>query len=249
MAEASLLQSELAEEFRLAAEHVKSTLVSRLDPSQLLGLYALYKQATQGRCPPEKPRWYQLQEKQKWEAWSSLGDMEQSDAMSGYVRMVSELDPGWTSEQGQDRPSEGWVTVSCLSNTDEFIHDSDKTVFDWVKEGDVQRVRSAVLKEGVDVNAVDAEGMGLIHWAADRDNVDMLKMLVAELKADVNLQDQEGQTALHYAASCGHVSVVKYLVEQGADQTIADVYGMLPAHVASEEEMCHLFNPVKSSCQ
>lgn len=247
MAEASLLQSELAEEFRLAAEHVKSTLVSRLEPSQLLELYALYKQATQGKCPPDKPRWYQLQEKQKWEAWSKLGDMEQSDAMSGYVQMVSDLDPGWTAEPTQDRPSDGWVTVSCLSNTDEFIHDSDKTVFDWVKEGEVQRVRNFLQKGGIDVNAVDAEGMGLIHWAADRDNVDMLKMLVEELKADVNLQDQEGQTALHYAASCGHVAVIKFLLEQEADQTIADVYGMLPAHVASDEEMCHLLNPVTPS--
>ena len=42
------------------------------------------------------------------------------------------------------------------------------------------------------------QGMGLLHWACDRGNLNMVKLLVKR-GADVNIQDTDNQqTPLHY---------------------------------------------------
>ncbi len=39
--------------------------------------------------------------------------------------------------------------------------------------------------------------MGLVHWACDRGNLNMVKLLVKS-GTDVNIQDTDNQTPLHY---------------------------------------------------
>lgn len=238
----------LPETFERAAKHIK-TLVAKLDSNQLLELYAYYKQVKEGPCNIPRPRWYEMQAKQKWEAWYGLGEMDRETAMKRYIAVISELDPGWDTVCSDDCTGDsdvdhsgnrvGWVAVSCMSNTDEYIADNDKTIFDWVKEGNVDKVleHAQSLQGTKFVNNPDSEGMGLIHWAADRGNVKLLQCLVGDLKADVNLKDQEGQTALHYAASCGHVEIVRFLLDHGADPNLKDGDGMLPIDVASDREI------------
>ena len=237
MAEADVGSSKLLDTFEKAAEHLKS-IVGSVDTSQLLELYSYYKQATEGPCNIPKPSWYEMQAKQKWQAWQSLGDMSREDAMANYVRLISEIDPAWTNENSNyESGRTGWVSVSCLSNTDEYLDDKDKTIFDWVKEGNAEKVYEFARKSSNDSNVTDSEGMGLIHWAADRGNLDILKCLVKDLTANVDLKDGDGQTALHYAASCGHEDIVKFLLDNGADPSVSDTDGMLPVDVASSSEI------------
>lgn len=54
------------------------------------------------------------------------------------------------------------------------------------------------------LNEKDESGMGLIHWAADRGDVAVVRLLLAA-GVDVNLLDEDGQTGLHYASSCGKI--------------------------------------------
>jgi ankyrin repeat protein len=132
-----------------------------------------------------------------------------------------------------------------MSNTDEHLDDAEKTIFDWVKEGNAEKVREFARKSSLDdSNITDSEGMGLIHWAADRGNLAMLKCLVKDLMADVDMRDGDGQTALHYAASCGHADVVQFLLDNGADRSVTDVDGMLPIDVASGSEIVECLNKV-----
>lgn len=242
MAEADYGSSELLDTFEKAAEHLKSIL-GKLDTSQLLELYSYYKQATKGPCNIPKPSWYEMQAKQKWHAWQSLGKMSREDAMTNYIQLISEIDPEWTDVNsncegdGSRSGSSGWVAVSCLSNTDEYVDDKDKTIFDWVKEGNSEKVYEFAQKSSADSNIIDSEGMGLIHWAADRGNLATVKCLVKDLTADIDLKDRDGQTALHYAASCGHVEIVRFLLDNGADPSVADADGMLPVDVASGSEI------------
>lgn len=250
MAEADYDISELSDMFEKAANHLKS-IIGKLETKHLLELYGFYKQATEGPCNIPKPCWYELQAKQKWEAWQVLGDMTCEAAMKSYVQLISELDHGWrdahlSSEgSGDNGGKNGWVAVSCMSSTDEYLDDADKTIFDWVKEGNVEKVREFAQKSSLaDSNIVDSEGMGLIHWAADRGNLEMLKCLVNDLMVNVDLKDGDGQTALHYAASCGHADVVQFLLDNGADRNVTDIDGALPIDVASCSEIVESLNKV-----
>lgn len=82
---------------------------------------------------------------------------------------------------------------------------------------------------------VDDQGTTAIHEAAKKNHVDMLKVMI-EKGADVNVaQDQPadaGSTPLHVACSSGNVGVVKLLMASGADDTILNVKGESPAHLA-----------------
>lgn len=222
--------TDLEETFNRAANHLQS-LASQLDSGQLLGFYGLYKQATIGPCDTPRPNWYQTQAKHKWEAWKSLGDMSREVAMGSYIRAVGKLDLTW--EQSARTKSQTWVTVSKLPNTDTELRDIDKTLFDWVKDGNTEKVWEAIAKEPTCVNVADESGMLPIHWAADRGHVQILKCLI-EKGADINARDKEGQTALHYAASCGHIEVVKYLLSVDA-MLLEDNDGMTPKDVADQE--------------
>jgi uncharacterized protein len=57
----------------------------------------------------------------------------------------------------------------------------------------------------------DAHGYSLLHAAASYNHVDLLKVLVTELRVDVNLKDEDGETCLFVAET---LDVVKCLVEE-----------------------------------
>lgn len=232
--------SDLEETFNKAANHLQA-LVTKLDTGQLLGFYGLYKQATCGPCDTPAPSWYQMQAKHKWEAWKSLGDMSREVAMGSYIRAVGKLDPDWEKDNRSE--SKAWVVVSRLPNTDTELKDIDKTLFDWVKDGNEEKLRSFLSRNPMDINAKDEHGMFPIHWAADRGDVAIFKYLV-EAGSDVNALDTEGQTPLHYAASCGHKEIVKYLLSVNA-KFVKDDSGMSPKDVA-DETISSLFEAISN---
>lgn len=222
--------TELEETFSRAANHLQ-TMVSSLDSGQLLAFYGLFKQATVGVCDTAKPSWYQTQAKYKWEAWKALGDMTKEVAMQNYVSAITKLDPNW--EQDARVGSKSWNAVSSLLKTDVEISDAEKTLLDWVKDGNDKRVWEILSTEAKGLNVPDEDGMMPIHWAADRGSLPTIKCLI-EHGADVDAQDNDGQTALHYAASCGHAEVVKYLMSIGA-KLLQDNDGFSPKDIADQD--------------
>lgn len=64
-----------------------------IKPSDELKLkfYAYYKQATHGHNDTPKPRFYQLVEAYKWDAWHKLAHMSKEDAMTAYIEQLKQV--------------------------------------------------------------------------------------------------------------------------------------------------------------
>ncbi len=78
------------EQFIAAQEKIKS-LTERPGNQELLDLYALYKQATEGDNNTNEPGLFDVKEKFKWNQWNSKQGMTAEDAMREYVLLVDTL--------------------------------------------------------------------------------------------------------------------------------------------------------------
>ena len=82
---------ELKEQFEQAVAESKN-LSKRPGNDELLQLYSLYKQATDGDVntePPSNP--FDFVAKAKYEAWAGLKGKSSADAMREYVQTISKL--------------------------------------------------------------------------------------------------------------------------------------------------------------
>ena len=73
-----------------------------------------------------------------------------------------------------------------------------------------------LLKEGVDVNAAQGDGMTALHWAALNGDAELASMLLyagANVGAKTRLG---GYTPLHLAAQIGNASVIAPLIAAGS---------------------------------
>lgn len=82
---------------------------------------------------------------------------------------------------------------------------------------------------------LDDRGTSALHEAVRNNHVDMLKVML-DKGADVNLtQDapaDAGNTPLHIACIYGRAEAARLLMERGADDTLQNVAGETPAHLA-----------------
>jgi acyl-CoA-binding protein len=67
-------------------------LTTRPSNDQLLDLYGLYKQATEGDVAGSRPGMLDLKGRGKYDAWSKRKGTSKDDAMKGYVALVDKLE-------------------------------------------------------------------------------------------------------------------------------------------------------------
>jgi len=226
-------------EFEAACAYVRGA-AGRLDKADLLYLYARYKQATEGVCSTAKPAFYQLAEKSKWQAWTDLKSMGQDQAKLEYIERLDSLHTDWRHSQITDPTASSWVSVSCpQAPAEEELPEAEKTVWDRVKEGHADKLRPLLNAETLALT--DANGLTVLHWAADRGHLEAARLIISAGRSIINQQDEDGQSALHYAASCGHASLVRLLLSEGADPTILDTDGCTPGSVAADAEIKQIF--------
>lgn len=79
----------LKDDFAKAQKDIKT--LSSLDNENLLNLYSLYKQATQGDVSGKRPGMLDLKGRAKYDAWSKMEGMGQDEAMKKYVALVKKL--------------------------------------------------------------------------------------------------------------------------------------------------------------
>lgn len=232
-------EDELKETFKRATDFVTYNAFV-MNQDDLLYLYGRYKQALVGPCNEPMPGIFNFRNRSKWSSWNSLGNMAKEEAMQQYIDKINDLKPDWDASKPKEKDvSEkkhfGPVNSTCL-NTDPELAEESKTVFDYVKEGNLEKVKHLLNANGSIKSVVDDDGLSLLHWACDRGYSEIVSLLLTN-GTDVNSQDKDGQTPLHYASSCGHENVVNLLLEAGANINIFDSDGLKPADVAYSTEL------------
>lgn len=99
-----------------------------------------------------------------------------------------------------------WLAASVLAAADSRFADA-------AEKSDRAAIRT-LLKQQVDVNAAQADGMTALHWAAYRDDLETAKLLVS---ANPNATNRYGVTPLSLACQNGNTAMVELLLAQGAD--------------------------------
>lgn len=217
----------MEDKFNQACDHLPS-LVKKLESSILLRFYCLYKQASIGPCNIERPSWFNMEAKSKYNAWKSLGEMSKLEAMNKYIELLSEISPGWevkeeeeinwdeSEDSGSKKESEsqtkGWVNVSSMMKDESQLGDEDKNVFEWAKEGNLNMLTNLIPKlKDFDINKLDENGLNCLHWACDRGHLDVVQYLIEKCGADVNCTDADGDASLDYATAIEDTALMEYL--------------------------------------
>ncbi|XP_054718010.1 acyl-CoA-binding domain-containing protein 6-like [Uloborus diversus] len=222
----------LDETFKRAADFVTYN-ASVMQQDDLLFLYGRYKQALHGKCNEPMPGILKFRNRSKWNSWNALGDLSKTEAMKQYVEKVSQISPDWDSAKPKDSGSKrqfGPVTSICLK-TDPELKEESKTVFDFVKEGNLEQIKKMITIDPTVKDCTDDDGLSLLHWACDRGYNNIVSFLIS-IGINVDSLDKDGQAPLHYASSCGHEEVVKMLLKHRANINIFDSDGLSPADVA-----------------
>lgn len=81
---------DLQKQFDSAVTRSKE-LTKRPDNEELLQLYALYKQSTEGDVNGERPGGFDFKSIAKYDAWSEVKGQSKDDAMKAYISLVDRL--------------------------------------------------------------------------------------------------------------------------------------------------------------
>jgi len=84
------MADDLKARFEQASVDVKS-LSQRPSDNDMLSLYALYKQATEGDVSGDKPGFFDFVARAKYEAWEGLKGTGADEAMQQYIDKVRAL--------------------------------------------------------------------------------------------------------------------------------------------------------------
>jgi len=94
------MSNNVEETFNLAANFIQMHYhrLTMFNKNDLLKFYSFYKQATVGVLDKQsqpRPSFFKLQERAKYDAWSSLGSMDKEQAMNSYIDLLTQLAPTW----------------------------------------------------------------------------------------------------------------------------------------------------------
>jgi ankyrin repeat protein len=90
-----------------------------------------------------------------------------------------------------------------------------ESVVDAVKDGNVAAVKTNLRAHG-DPNSADPDGTTALHWAVQRDRLDMVQALISA-GAKVKVTNRWGVTPLALAVTNGNPAITQALLKAGAD--------------------------------
>ena len=130
--------------------------------------------------------------------------------------------PPW--RDGASQPEGGWSLPGDGAQS--------SPVADAAMEGDRETVQ-ALIRSGADVDAAQGDGMTALHWAAQRGDAELARLLLEAGARGSVVTRLGGYTPLHLAARAGAGPVVRLLVEGGAPADLPAEKGTTPLHFAA----------------
>ena len=112
-----------------------------------------------------------------------------------------------------------WRLVVLLASVLTASAAGNATLIDAAKSGNVQMVRT-LLKQRLDVNGQEADGMTALHWAARNNDIETAQLLI-RAGANVKAANRYGVTPITLAAENGNSAMVETLLKAGADANTA----------------------------
>lgn len=171
---------------------------SKISDTVLLELYGYFKQATQGPCTQHnRPGMFDFKGRAKYNAWIRVGSHVTKDqAQRLYVDLLTATVPEWKKSKKQ---AHGPVFSMPMAVDEDNGTDEDFPILiQLVQQGQVDALVAFLEKSPGSINDRDSEGCTALHWAADKGNRDMIRILL-ECGADVDAVDVDGQRPLEYA--------------------------------------------------
>jgi ankyrin repeat protein len=98
-----------------------------------------------------------------------------------------------------------------------------------VKEGDIARVESLLVKKPEKINAKEKDDLTPLHYAAMHGHKDVSELLIGK-GANVNAKTKLGFTPLHYAKN---KDISALLISKGADVNAKTKLDFTPLHYAA----------------
>jgi acyl-CoA-binding protein len=83
-----MLSPQMERAFNIAIAKFRENVNSeQLTDNIKLDAYKYYKQGIQGKCNISKPSIFNIKESAKWNAWNSIIDMSQEEAVEKYIAL------------------------------------------------------------------------------------------------------------------------------------------------------------------
>jgi uncharacterized protein len=114
-------------------------------------------------------------------------------------------------------------TATLIALLIPFAAAADLRVAEAVQHRDIATLRTLV-RQKVDVNAAQPDGMTALLWAAHNDDIDAAALLV-KAGADVKTANRYGVTPVTEAATLGDAAMMELLLKAGADPNSAPPEG------------------------
>jgi ankyrin repeat protein len=100
----------------------------------------------------------------------------------------------------------------------------NENCYRYAREEDTFSIIQGIFEKGGNPDTLDDTGQGLIHYAVDSLNTELVTLLHRN-KADIDLQDTHGSYALLKAIEMNNIDLVDLLLDYGANPNIEDDRG------------------------